>query len=251
MVDLQGTVALVTGGSRGIGRAISVRLAQAGADVAVNYVRHKQAAEEVVRAIQESGRQAKAYRANVSGQEQLHEMFQVLQRDFGRLDILISNAASGVLKPVMELTRHHWDWTMGINATTMLHLVQHAVPMMADRGGKIVAVSSLGSVRAIPNYSAVGSSKAALESFVRHLAVELAPKNINVNIVSAGVVETDAMKHFPNGEEIVAASIKRTPAGRLVTPDDVADVALFLVSPAAKMIHGQTIIVDGGYSIVA
>jgi len=251
MLDLEGKVALVTGGSRGIGRAISVRLAKAGADVAVNYVRHKQAAEEVVRAIRDSGRQARAYRANISDPDQLHDMFQELEHDFGRLDILISNAASGVLKPVMELTRHHWDWTMGINATTMLHLAQHAVPMMEGRGGKIVAVSSLGSVRALPNYSAVGSSKAALESFVRHLAVELAPKNINVNIVSAGVVETDAMKHFPNEQEIVAASIKRTPAGRLVTPEDVAEVALFLVSPAATMIHGQTIVVDGGYSIVA
>jgi enoyl-[acyl-carrier protein] reductase III len=250
MVDLEEKVALVTGGSRGIGRAIAIRLGQAGADVAVNFVRHKQAAEEVVKAIEDTGHRAIAYRANVSDQDQLHQMFEELRKDFGRLDILISNAASGVLKPVMELTRHHWDWTMGINAATMLLLVQHAVPMMEGRGGKIVAVSSLGSVRAIPNYSAVGSSKAALESFVRHLAVELAPKNINVNIVSAGVVETDAMKHFPNGEQIVAASLKRTPAGRLVTPDDVADVTLFLVSPAAKMIHGQTIVVDGGYSIV-
>ncbi len=251
MVDLEGKSALVTGGSRGIGRAIAIRLAQAGADVAINYIRHKAAAQEVLDAIRDLGRKAKAYRANVSNEEQLQRLFQEFQQDFGRLDVMISNAASGVLKPVMEITGHHWDWTMGINARTMLHLIQHAVPMMEKAGGKIVAVSSLGSVRAIPHYSAVGASKAALESFVRHLAVELAPKNINVNILSAGTVETDALKHFPNGKRIIAASLAKTPAGRLTTPDDVADVALFLVSPEAKMIHGQTIVVDGGYSIVA
>lgn len=250
-IDLQGKVALVTGGSRGIGKAISIRLAEAGADVAVNYVRHKSAAEETVKAVQETGRKAMAYRANVAHSEQVHTLFEQLKADLRRLDILISNAASGVLKPALELSRHHWEWTMGINAETLLHLVQHAVPLMEKHGGKIVAVSSLGSVRAIPNYSAVGASKAALESLVRHLAIELAPKSINVNVLSAGVVETDAIKHFPNGEQIVSNSLARTPAGRLTTPEDVADVTLFLVSHCANQIHGQTIVVDGGYSIVA
>ncbi len=251
MVDLKGKVALVTGGSRGIGRAIALRLAESGAEVAINYMRNRHAAAETAAAIEATGVKAATYRANVADEEGLHGMFEHLHGDFGRLDILISNAASGVLKPAMELTTRHWQWTMDINAATLLHLVQHARPLIPEEGGKIVAISSLGSVRAIPNYAAVGASKAALESLVRHLSVELAPHGINVNIVSAGVVDTDALKHFPNRDDILENSRAKTPAGRLTTPEDVADVALFLVSPYARMIHGQTIVVDGGYSIVA
>ncbi|MBN2170117.1 MAG: SDR family oxidoreductase [Candidatus Krumholzibacteriota bacterium] len=197
------------------------------------------------------GSRAAVYKANVADDAQLHDLFEQLAADFGRLDILVSNAASGVLRPAVELTRRHWQWTLDINAATLLHLVQHALPLIGDRGGKVVAISSLGSVRAIPNYAAVGASKAALESLVRHLAVELAPRGVNVNILSAGVVDTDALRHFPNRRDLLAKSLEQTPAGRLVTPADVADAALFLVSPYARMIHGQTIVVDGGYSIVA
>jgi len=150
----------------------------------------------------------------------------------------------------MELTWHHWDWTMNINAATLLPLAQRARPMMKG-GGTIVAVSSLGALRAIPMYAAIGASKAALESLVRHLAVELAPDGIRVNAVSAGVVDTDALKHFPHRDDIVGSSLLKTPAGRLTTPQDVADVTLFLVSPLAQMIVGQTVTVDGGYSVLA
>ncbi len=251
MVDLKGKVALVTGGSRGIGRAIAIRLAENGCSIAINYMRNKTAAQETVADLEKLKVTARAYRANVGDEEQLHKMFEKFAGDFGRVDILISNAASGVLKPALELTRRHWQWTMDINAATLLHLVQHAVPLMGENGGKVVAISSLGSVRAIPNYTAVGASKAALESLVRHLAVELAPRNINVNILSAGVVDTDALKHFPNRNDLIDHSLERTPAGRLVTPEDVADSTLFLVSDYAKMVHGSTLVVDGGYSIVA
>jgi enoyl-[acyl-carrier protein] reductase III len=164
------------------------------------------------------------------------------------LDILVSNAASGVLKPAMELTTRHWNWAMDINARALLSLTQHAVPMMQS-GGRIMAVSSLGAVRAVPNYTVVGASKAALESLIRHLAVELGPKGILVNTISAGVVDTDALKKFPNRDDIIAASLERTPLGRLTTPEDVADLALFLCSDLAGMIHGQTVVVDGGYAI--
>jgi enoyl-[acyl-carrier protein] reductase III len=251
MVELKGKVALVTGGSRGIGRAIALRLAEHGCDIAINYMRNKTAAAETVADLEKLGIKAKAYKANVGNEEQLHEMFKKFQQDFDHVDILISNAASGVLKPAMELTRRHWQWTMDINAATLLHLVQHVVPMMPEDGGKVVAISSLGSIRAIPNYSAVGASKAALESLVRHLSVELAPKGVNVNILSAGVVDTEALKHFPNREDLIGHSEERTPAGRLVTPDDVADSLLFLVSDYARMVHGTTLVVDGGYHVVA
>jgi len=248
-INLQGQVALVTGGSRGIGRAIALRLAQAGANVAINYLRQRTAAEETVAAIRALGRQALAIRANVGEHEAIEEMVEEIKKEYGRLDILVSNAASGVLKPALELTEKHWHWTMDINAGTLLPLTQHTVPLMGERGGHIIAVSSLGSVRAIPNYAAVGASKAALESLVRHLALELAPKKISVNAVSAGVVDTDALSLFPNREQLLNHSAERTPTGRLTTPEDVADAVLFLCSGLSAQIQGQTIVIDGGYSI--
>ena len=248
MFNLKGKVALITGGSRGIGRAIALRLAENGADVVVNYVRHRRDAEETVAAIEHQGVRCLAVKANVAQEEDLGRMFDEIRSQYDQLDILVSNAASGVLKPVMELTTRHWNWAMDINARALLSLAQYAAPLM-PAGSRIMAVSSLGAVRAVPNYAVVGASKAALESLVRHLAVELGPKGINVNTISAGVVDTDALKKFPNRDEIISLSLKRTPLGRLTTPEDVADLALFLCSDLAAMIHGQTVVVDGGYAI--
>ena len=248
MFRLDGKVALITGGSRGIGRAIALRLAEYGADVVVNYVRHRGDAEETVAAIEKKGVRCLAVKANVAQEEDVIRMFDEIRKRHDHLDIVVSNAASGVLKPAMELTIRHWNWAMDINARALLTLTQHAVPMMRA-GGRILAVSSLGAVRAVPNYTVVGASKAALESLVRHLAVELGPKGINVNTISAGVVDTDALKKFPNRDEIINLSLARTPLGRLTTPEDVADLALFLCSDLATMIHGQTVVVDGGYAI--
>jgi enoyl-[acyl-carrier protein] reductase III len=247
-MSLEGKVALVTGGSRGIGRAVSRRLAEAGCSIAINYIRHAAAANEVAGQIRALGFRALTIKANVAEPDELESMFGVLRAEFGHLDILISNAASGVLRPAMELSRRHWQWTMEINAGALIPLAQQAVPLMGH-GGSIVAVSSLGAVRAIPNYIAVGASKAALESVVRHLALELGPKGIRVNAVSAGVVDTEALKHFPNRKKLLVGSAQKTPAGRLTTPEDVADAVLFLVSPLAKMVQGHTLVVDGGYSI--
>lgn len=248
MFELHGKVALITGGSRGIGRAIALRLAENGADVVVNYVRHRRDAEETVSAIEKKGVNCLAVKANVAQENDVIRMFDEIRKKYDRLDILVSNAASGVLKPAMELTTRHWNWAMDINARALLTLTQHAVPMM-ESGGRIMAVSSLGAVRAVPNYTVVGASKAALESLIRHLAVELGPRGILVNTISAGVVDTDALKKFPNRNEIIEASLKRTPLGRLTSPEDVADLALFLCSDLATMIHGQSIFVDGGYAI--
>ncbi len=248
MFHLQGKVALITGGSRGIGRAIALRLAENGVDIVVNYVRHRKDAEATVAAIEENGVRCLAVKANVAKEADVDRMFAEISEHYSRLDILVSNAASGVLKPVMELTTRHWDWAMDINARALLSLSQHAVGMM-DHGGRIIAVSSLGAVRAVPNYTVVGSSKAALESLVRHLAVELGPRHITVNTISAGVVDTDALKKFPNRDEIIGESLRRTPLGRLTTPEDVADLALFLCSDLSSMISGQTMVVDGGYAI--
>ncbi|OGR19344.1 MAG: enoyl-[acyl-carrier-protein] reductase [Desulfobacterales bacterium GWB2_56_26] len=245
---MQGKTALITGGSRGIGRAIAIRLAEYGTDVVVNYVRHKKDAMDTADEVEKLGRKCLLVKANVANGDDVKEMFAEITREFGRLDILVSNAASGVLKPALELTERHWNWAMDINARALLTLVQQGLPLM-QRGSRVIAVSSLGSVRAIENYTTVGASKAALESLVRHLAVELGSRGINVNTISAGAVDTDALKHFPNRDQILQAATERTPLGRLTTPQDVADIALFLCSGLATMIQGQVITVDGGYAI--
>ncbi len=250
MYELQGKVALITGSSRGIGKAIALKLAASGVDLVVNYVRHRQDAEQTAAQIEQHGVKCLVVKANVAEDNDVRAMFDLIGAEFGRVDFLISNAASGVLKPAMELTARHWNWAMDINARALLMLAQQAVPLMPE-GGRIMAVSSMGAVRAIENYTAVGASKAALESLVRHLAVELGPKKINVNTISAGAVDTEALKKFPNRQQILDGAIARTPLGRLTTPDDVANVALFLCSELASMIQGQTIVVDGGYSIRA
>ena len=248
-IDLTGKKALVTGGSRGIGKAIAIALAEAGADVAINYLRKKTAADETADIIRAKGREALTVRANVGEHDNIHDMINEIEDHFGKIDILVSNAASGVLKPAMELTERHWRWTMDINAGTLIPLTQHVLPLMGG-AGHIIAVSSLGSVRAIPNYAAVGASKAALESLIRHLSAELAPKGVHINAISGGVIDTDALKHFPNRDDLIGGSLAKTPSGRLTTPEDIANAALFLCSPLADQIHGQTIVVDGGYSIL-
>lgn len=251
MQELQGKKALVTGGSRGIGRAIALALADAGADVCVNYLRQRRPAAETLEEIESRGVRGLLAKANVAEEKGIRHIFDRIQAHFGGLDILVSNAASGIIRSFAELSLRHFNWTMSINAASLLPLAQNAIPMMSENGGgRIVAVSSLGSVRAIPNYTAVGASKAALESIVRHLAYELGGRNISVNVVSAGVVDTDALKHFPNREELIDGALARTPAGRLVRPEDVADAVVFLCGERAAMIHGQTITVDGGYSII-
>lgn len=244
-------VAFVTGGSRGIGREIALSLAERGYDIAINYLRNKRAAQETVEVIKEKGSDAIFVRGNVGDSKKIKEMFQTIEEHFGRLDVLINNAASGVLRPLMELEESHWDWTMNINAKALLFTAQEAAKLMEKNGGgHIVSLSSIGSIRVLENYTTVGVSKAALESLTRYLSVELAPKNIVVNAVSGGAVDTDALKHFPNREELLREAKERTPAGRIVETEDLAKVALFLTTDDAFMIRGQTIIVDGGISLL-
>lgn len=248
---LPGKRALVTGSSRGIGKAIALRLADAGVDVAINFFRQRGPAEEVAREIEARGVRALLLKGNVADETHVDRMFEEVKQHWGGIEILISNAASGVLKPVSHLTLHHFHWTMDINAAALLPLVQRFIWLPSEGQKSVVAVSSLGAMRAIPNYAAVGASKAALESLVRHLAAELGPCGVRVNAVSAGTVDTDALKHFPNRDQLLDEAARRTPAGRLVTPQDVANTVLFLCTDLSTMIQGQTLIVDGGYSILA
>ena len=245
-------VALVTGSGRGIGRAIAIRLAKAGADIVVNYVRNEEPALEVAETVREMGRKALVVRANIAKTENLDKLFKAIEEKFGGLDIYISNAASGFNRPAMEQKESGWDHTMNVNARAFLFGVQNAVPLIDKHGGgKIVAISSQGSTRVLPDYIAVGASKAALESLTRYLSVELSPKNIVVNAVSPGLVETDALKHFASlaDPDVIPRAIKNTPAGRLVTPEDVAEVVLFLCLDSSEMIRGQVIVLDGGFAL--
>ncbi len=250
-LGIRGKRALVTGSSRGIGRAIALSLADFKVDVAINYLRNRRQAEATAEEIESRGARALVLKANVAKQEHVARMFEEIRKEWGGLEILVSNAASGVLRPAAELSLHHFHWTMDINAAALLPLVQEMVKLPSQGEKTVVAVSSLGAVRAIPNYTAVGASKAALESMVRHLAAELAPQGVRVNAVSAGTVDTDALRHFPNRDQLLEESRQRTPAGRLVEPQDVANAVVFLCTEFASMIHGQTLTVDGGFSILA
>lgn len=244
-------VALVTGSSRGVGRAIALRLADLGYDIVINYARSKQAALEVANEVEAKGRKALVVRANVGDIEKIKVLFQTIQEEFGRLDVFINNAASGVLRPAMELEESHWDWTMNINSKALLFCAQEAAKLMEQsKGGSIVSISSLGSIRVLENYTTVGVSKAALEALTRYLAVELSSKNIVVNAVSGGAIDTDALKHFPNREQLLEDAKVNTPAGRMVEIEDMVDTVEFLISEKASMIRGQTIIVDGGRSLL-
>ena len=245
-MNFDGASIFVTGGSRGIGKAIALRFAELGAArVAIGYLRNDSAAEATAEEVRAAGAEPVLVRGNVSSDRVVREVSAL-----GRLDALVHNAATGVIRPALEVEKKHWDWTLDANAHALLAFAQAAAPEMKP-GASIVGISSLGAVRVLENYVLVGTSKAALESLVRYLAVELAPRGIRVNAVSAGVVETEALDHFPNKETMLREGRERTPAGRLVEPGDVADAVAWLCSPAAEMVRGHTLVIDGGYSLLA
>jgi len=245
---LSGKVALITGGSRGIGRAITLRLAEEGADVIINYFRKKSTAESTAQEVLARGVKAHIIKANVGEPEQIESMFDEIEAEFGRLDILVNNAASGVARSALELDDRGWDWTMDINARAFLLCARRAAGLMKN-GGKMVSISSLGSRLVLPAYTAVGVSKAAVEALTRYLAVELAPRGICVNSVAPGAVASEALKLYTADPNLPKSTWQTTPAGRMVRPEDIANLVAFLCSQQSDMIRGQTIVIDGGLSL--
>ena len=244
-MNFENSSVLVTGGSRGIGKTIALRFASLGAArVVIGYMRGDTAAEQTAEELRALGAEPSFVRGNVASQRIADEVAAL-----GSLDVLVHSAATGVIRPALETEDKHWDWTLSANARALLSLTRAAAPSMKP-GSSIIGLSSLGSVRVLENYALVGASKAALEAIVRYLAVELAPRGVRVNAVSAGVVETGALEYFPNRDAMLEMG-RANPVGRIVTPADIAACVMFLCSPDAEMIRGQTIVVDGGWSLLA
>ena len=241
---------LVTGGGRGIGRAIALRFADEGARVFVSFFVNREAAEKTARDVELRGGEAHVLQADLKEPSEIRRMVAGVEAVTDRLDVLVSNAASGVLRNALDVSAKQWDWVLNTNARPLLLCVQAALGLMRP-GARVISLSSLGSERVIPGYAAIGVSKAALEAVTRYLAVELAPRGIAVNAVAAGAVETDMWRAIPNGAAALEQIRARTPTGNLVSAEAVAEVVSFLASPAAGTIQGQVLVVDGGYSILA
>ena len=240
----------MTGGGRGIGRAVSTRLAAAGASVIVNYLQNERAARETCAAIEAGGGSAEPIAADVGDAAAVRTLFDAIRARHTRLDALVHSAALGRLQPLLQVRPVEWNVALRTNAHALLLLTREALGLLPEPGGRIVALSSLGSRRYVPFYGAIGASKAALESLVRSLAVELAPRGIRVNAVSAGLVDTETLQRFPESEALRQAAVQRTPANRLGTAAEVAAVVAFLVSDHSSWVYGQTLLADGGQSLL-
>tara|TARA_B100000945_G_scaffold249058_1_gene205585 strand:- start:1525 stop:2274 length:750 start_codon:yes stop_codon:yes gene_type:complete len=239
---------IVTGGSRGIGKTICLEFAKLGANIIFNYVRNHEEAKNTKQEITQYNVDCDYIKCNLNEPSQINSFFNTIKSKYKSVDFLVNNAASGVNKKSYELEIKHWDWTYNINAKAPWLLSVESSKLMKN-GGSIVNISSLGSKKVLPNYFLVGTSKASLESITRYLAVELADKNIKVNTISAGIVETDALKSFPNKSEMLSAK-EKNPAGRSISTNDIANLVIFLCSDKSDMIRGQTIVLDGGYSLI-
>lgn len=246
----QGKIAIVTGGTRGIGRAISLQLAESGATVFALYARDRKSADSLEAEAKAREFNVKTIRGDLTDEDTFAKSIAEIKSSTEVVDILVHAAASGVHKSPLDLTDKHMRWTFDINFFAIHKLILEIVPMMKS-GARIIGVTSPGGERVIPHYAAIGSSKGALESLFRHYAVTFAKSGIAVNLVCPGMVMTDAAKAFPDLQKRLDKTIEDTPSGELTTPDQVSELVLFLTSPGAKNIIGQTIVMDGGKTLPA
>ncbi len=248
----EGKIALITGGSRGIGRALALTLAARGAVPVVGYRRNEEAANETVAEIERLGSTGLAIRADLESLDEIQAMFDQVQDRFGRLDFFVSNASASNFRPLMELKPHHLERTFNTNVRAFVVGTQRAARLM-DRGGRIVVLSSYGSLRVFPTYANLGATKAALEMWARYMAAELAPQGINVNAVTPGIIESDSSSYFYDTGLVAPLEtvVRKIPKQRLGTVQEAADSVLFLLSPASEYITGTTLVVDGGLVAVS
>ena len=239
----------ISGGTRGIGRAIALDLARSGANVVVNYVRNMDSAEELEKIVGEEGIAIRTLKADIASPKGVEKIADCMDELDGPLGAFIHCAATGVHRPFQQVTLRHFDFTYAVNIRAFLGVSQAILPKMG-KGSSIIALSSIGAERAVDQYSLTGSSKGALESLVRHMAAELAPQDIRVNCISPGTMRTDAWKVLPNSEERLAHAAAQSPRNRLTSLEEVAHTARFLCSPASNGIIGQTIVVDNGCRIM-
>ena len=252
MVDISGKVAFVSGSSRGIGQASAIKLAEAGADIILNYVSARREALQTADVIRKMGRRVWVIRADVSEQDDVESMFEYIEREIGQLDIVVSNAATGGFRALLDSNTAHFAAAMQTNVLALIHLAKAAAPLLeqGNARGKVIALSSHGSHMALPMYGLIGGSKAALESIARHLTLELGDRGINVNVVKAGLVETDSTRRIPNSDRMFASRTQKTMMGeRQLEAEDVANVILFLASPLSDLVQAETITVDGGAAV--
>lgn len=246
---LLGNVALVTGGSRGVGLSIALELAKRGCDICFTYLKDHNSAKIAHEQLLKSGNKIIKIRNHMGDPESINKVIDIIKKEFGELNFLINNAASGVMKNSSELSIHHWDWTMNINARGPW-LITKEISKIMPSGGRVINISSPGSKRVLPSYFAVGVSKSALETITKYMSIEMSEKGISVNAVSPGFIKTKALNAFPEDLSIQELANRNTPAGRSVTGKDVGNVVSMLCGKDAEMIRGQIITVDGGETIL-
>jgi len=244
--EFAGQVVLVTGGARGVGRTVARRFAERGAHVIINWFHAKDDAAAVLAEFERDGLSAELRRASVARERSVVEMFRSIGERHGRLDVLVNNAAHGTFLPVHDLTEKDWARSIDTGFHGVRWCCREAAPLMRERGGAIVNLSSTGAQLVVDNYASVGSVKAAVEAYTRYLAYELAPHRIRVNVASGGFVEGPVIDLFPRSSELREVVTSATPLGSLVCDDDLASAVLFLASNGARGITGQVLTVDGG-----